>query len=67
MIFFRRHFGWKIFVIRLLYRTFKEKLKIQRHHPFKLGFGFISTCIMSFYENVLKYGTNSNRNEGQNN
>ena len=38
--FFRRHFGWKVFVISLLYRTFKERLKIQGHHPFKLGFGF---------------------------
>ena len=44
--FFGRHFGWKVFVIRLLYRTFKEKLKIQGHYPFKLGFGFTTTCIM---------------------
>ena len=44
--FFRRHLGWKVFVIRLLYWTFKEKLKIQGHHPFKLGFGFTMTHIM---------------------
>ena len=57
--FFRRHFGWKVFVIRLLYRTFKEKLKIQGHHPFKLGFGFTTTCIiMIVYENVMTSGTN---------
>ena len=35
--FFQRQFGCKVFVIRLLYRTFKEKLKIQGRHPFKLG------------------------------
>ena len=57
--FFRRYFGWKAFVMRLLYTTFKEKLKIQRHHPFKFGFGFTSTCIMVVYENVMKSGTNS--------
>ena len=56
--FFRRYFGWKVFEIRLLYRTFKEKSKIQRHHPFKLGFGFTTTRIMIVYENVMKYGTN---------
>ena len=50
--------GWKVFVIRLLHRTFKEKLKIQGHHPFKLGFGFIATYIMIVYENVMKSGTN---------
>ena len=34
---FRRQFGWKFFVyIHLLCRTFKEKLKIQGHHPFKV-------------------------------
>ena len=48
----------KVFVICLLYRTFKEKLKIQGHHPFKLGFSFTSTCIMIVYENVMKSGTN---------
>ena len=56
--FFRRHFGWNVFVIRLLYRKFKEKLKILGHHPFKLGFGFTATCIMIVYENVMKSGTN---------
>ena len=55
--FFRRHFGWKVFVIRLLYRTFKEKLKIKGHHPFKLGFGFTLTHIIIIYENVMKSGT----------
>ena len=64
--FFRRHFGWKVFVKCLLYRTLKEKLKIQRHHPFKLGLGFTSTYIMVVYENVMQSGTNSNRNGGQN-
>ena len=34
--FVRRHFGWKLCVICMLYGTFKEKLKI--HHPCKLGF-----------------------------
>ena len=47
--------------MRLLYRTFKEKLKIQRHHPFKFGFGFTLTCIMVVYENVVKSGTNPNK------
>ena len=56
--FFRRRFGWNVFVIRLLYRTFNEKLKIQGHHPFKLGFGFTTTCIIIVYENVMKSGTN---------
>ena len=58
MNFFQRHFGWKIFVIRLLYRAFKEKLEIQGHRPFKLAFGFTTTCIMIVYENVIKSGTN---------
>ena len=52
------HFGWKVCVIGLLYRTFKEKLKIQGHHPFKVGIGFTMTCIMIVYENVMKFGTN---------
>ena len=56
--FFRRHFDWKVFVIRLLYSTFKEKLKIQGHHPFKFGFGFTTTCKMIVYENVMKSGAN---------
>ena len=56
--FFRRHFGWKVCVIRLLYGTFKEILKIQGHHPFKLSFPFTTTCIMIVYENVMKSGTN---------
>ena len=51
-------FGWKVFVICLLYSTFIEKLKFQRHHPFELGFGFTTTCIMIVYENVKKSGTN---------
>ena len=38
--------------MRLLYRTFKEKLNIQGHHFFKLGFGLTSACIMIVYENV---------------
>ena len=47
MIFIRRRFGKNafVYVLRLLYRTFKEKLKIKYHHPFMLGFGFTSTCI----------------------
>ena len=65
MIFFRRHFGLKVFVIHLLYRTFKEKLKIQGHHPFKVGFGFTITCIMIVYENVIKSGLSQSRNGGQ--
>ena len=65
--FCRRHFGWKVFVIRLLYRTFKEKLKIQGHHPFKFGFGLTTTCIMIVNENVMKSGMDQNRNGGQNN
>ena len=65
--FFRRIFGWKVFVIRFLYRTLKEKLKIQGYHPFKLGFGFTITCIMIVYEDVMKSGTNESRNGGQNN
>ena len=56
--FFRRHFGSNVLVIRLLYSIFKEKLKIQGHHPFKLGFGYITTCLMIVYENVKKSGTN---------
>ena len=48
----------RFFVIRLLYRTFKEKLKIQGHHPFKFSFGFATTCIMIVYENVMTSGTN---------
>ena len=55
---FESHFGWKVFVIRLLYKTFKEKLKIQGPHPFKLGFGFTMIYIMIVYENVMKSGTN---------
>ena len=65
--FFRRHFGWKVFVIRLLCRTFKEKLKIQGHYPFKVGFGFTTTCIMNVYEYVMKFDTTLRRNGGQNN
>ena len=55
-----------MFVIRLLYRTFKEKLKIQGNHPFKLGFDFTMASIMIVYENVMKSGTNYSRNGGQN-
>ena len=33
--FFRRYFARKVFAIRLLCRTFKEKLKTQEHHPFR--------------------------------
>ena len=55
---FRRHFGWKVFVIGLLYRKFKEQLKIQGYHLFKLGFGFTTTCIMIVYENFMKSGSN---------
>ena len=62
--FFRRHFSWKVTEIYLLYRTFKEKLIIQGHHPFKLDFGF-KTCIMIVYENVMKSSTNESRNGGQ--
>ena len=65
---FRRQFGWKVFVICLLYGTFKEKLKVQGHHPFKLGFGLTTICIMLVYKkNVMKSGTNLSRNGGQNN
>ena len=56
--FFGRHFGWHVFVIHLLYRTFKKKLKIEGHHPFKLRFGFTTTCIIIVYEKVMKSGTN---------
>ena len=35
-----RHFGRKVFVIRLFCMTFKEKFKIRKHWPFRLGFGF---------------------------
>ena len=52
--FFRRHFGRKVFVIRLLNRSFKEKLKTQRHYLFKLGFGFTTTYLMTVYENIMK-------------
>ena len=58
-------FCWKVFVIRLLYKTFKEELKIQGHHLLKLGFGFTTTCVMIVYENVMKFGTNYSRNGGQ--
>ena len=50
-VIFSSHFGLKVFVIRLLCRTFKEKWKIQGHHPVKLGFGFTTTYIMI----VIKY------------
>ena len=56
--FCRRHFSWKVFVIRFLYKTFKEKLKIQGQHLFTLSFGITTTCMMIVYENVLKFGTN---------
>ena len=56
--YFRRHSGWKVFVIRLLYKTFEKKLKTQGDHLFKLGFGFTTTCKMIIYENVMKFGTN---------
>ena len=50
-------FNWRVFVIRLLYRTFKEKLKMEGHHPFMLVFGFTMTCIMIVYKIVMKSGT----------
>ena len=59
-------FGWKVFVIHLPYRTFKEKLKIQGHQ-FKLGFDSKTTCIMIVYENVMKSGRNYSRNGDKNN
>ena len=43
---------------RLLYRTFKEKLKIQEHHPFKLRFEFTTTCFMIVHENIIESGMN---------
>ena len=52
------HLGWKVFVIRLLYKTFKEKLKIQGKHPTQLCFGFTTTCIMIVYKNIMKSCTN---------
>ena len=55
---FRRYFGRKLFVIRLLCITFKEKLKIQEHRPLRIDFGFTTTYIMIVYENVLTSGTN---------
>ena len=55
---FRRHLVWKVFIIRLVYRTFTEKMKIQGNHPFKVGFGFTTTCILIVYEPVMKFGTN---------
>ena len=58
VIFFRRQFGWKVFLIGLLYWTLKNKLKIQGHHPFKLGFGFTTTRMIIVYEHVMKSGTN---------
>ena len=64
---FRRHFGWKVLIIRLLYRIVKEKLKIQGYHPFNFGFGFTSTCIMIVYDIVMKSSTNQSRNGDQNN
>ena len=60
---FRRHFGLKVFVINLLDRTLKEKLKIQGHHPFKLGFSFTKTCIMIVSENVMKSGRNGGQDD----
>ena len=51
----------------LYYRTFEEKLKIQGHHPFKLCFGFTTTCIMIDYETFMKSGRNKNRNGGKTN
>ena len=65
--FVRRHFGWKVFVIRLLYRTFKEKLKIQGHYLFKSGFDFTTTCIMIVYKNDMKFSTNKCSYGSQNN
>ena len=64
---FDRHFGWKVFVIRLLYRTLKEKLTIQGHHPFNLRLGFTTTRIMTVYENVMTSGLNQSRSGGKNN
>ena len=55
-----RHCGWKVFVINLLYTTLKEKLKIQGHHSFKLGFGFTTKCIVIVSENVTKFGSRNN-------
>ena len=57
-ILFQRPFGRKVFVICLICRRFKEKLNIQVYQPFKLSFGFTMTCIISVYENVLKFATN---------
>ena len=39
--------------MRLQYRKYNEKLKIQGHCLYKLGFGFTMTCIMIVYENVM--------------
>ena len=55
------------YVCYIAHLTFKEKLKIQGHHPFKLGFGFTTTCIMVVFETVMKSGANYSRNGGQNN
>ena len=54
MNFFRRHCDMKIFVIRFSCRTFKEKLKIHEHHPFRLAIGVTTTYILIVFENDLK-------------
>ena len=46
--------AWTLEAVYLLINLFI----IQGHHPFKLGFGFIMTCIMIVYVNVMKSGTN---------
>ena len=38
--------------------TFKEKLKIQGHPPFKVSLSCTTACIMIVYEKVMKSGTN---------
>ena len=64
MIFFGVILVGNTLYIRLLYRTFKEILKLQGQHPFKLVFGFTTTCIMIVYENILELSTNKMRELG---
>ena len=56
--FYRRHLVGMPLIHGCYIGHLKKKHNIQRHHPFKFGFVFTTTCIMIVNENVMKSGSN---------
>ena len=46
------------FLYYVCYIGHLKRLKSEGQYPFKLGFGFTTTCIKIVYENTMKAGAN---------